>query len=190
MQALAVMYTAVRWCCCRLFSVSRRYPGGEHHARDIANIPETHQFVGTSSDTIHASTCRIGTKQTQSTTRKDTRKRSVAQTTTTYIKIGKLHRKEDTVLPGRSTRGKNKKQQYQNLIPQQRQNPKLRLPGTSQDFNWHVGSPHGFKPAADDPAADGRNLSIPTRGSAGCSRPLSMLYSSVLPQQKKIGGGA
>ena len=55
MQALAVMFTAVRWCCCRLFLLSRRYPHGEHHARDIANTPETHQFVGTSSDTIHAS---------------------------------------------------------------------------------------------------------------------------------------
>ena len=33
------------------------------------------------------------------------------------------------------------------------------------------------------------NLSIPTRGSAGGSRPLSMSYSSVLLQQKKLGGG-
>ena len=49
------MCTAVRWCCCKLFVLSRRYPHGEHHARDIADTPETHQFVGTSSDTIHAS---------------------------------------------------------------------------------------------------------------------------------------
>ena len=55
MQALAVMCTAVRWCCCRLFLLSRRYPHGGHHARDIANTPETHHSVGTSSDTIHAS---------------------------------------------------------------------------------------------------------------------------------------
>ena len=94
MQALAVMCTAVRWCCCRLFLLSRRYPHGEHHARDIANTPETLQFVGT---------------------RYDTRKL-----------------------------------------------PRLGL---------------------------GLYLSIPTRGSAGCSTPLPMLYSSVLPQQKKLGGG-
>ena len=68
MQALAAMCTAVRWCCCRLFLLSRHYPHGEHHARDITNTPETHQFVGTSSDTIRTQvTCHIGTKQTQST---------------------------------------------------------------------------------------------------------------------------
>ena len=49
------MCTAVRWCCGRLFLLSRRYPHGKHHARDIANTPETHQFVGSSSDTILAS---------------------------------------------------------------------------------------------------------------------------------------
>ena len=63
-------------------------------------------------------TCHIGTKQTQSTPYKDTRKRSVAQTTT-YKKIGQIHRKEDTVLPQRSTRGKNTKQKYQNLTPRE-----------------------------------------------------------------------
>ena len=45
---------------------------------------------------------------------------------------------------------------------------------TSWDLNLHVGSPHGFKPAADEPLADGRNLSIPARSSVSSSRPLSV----------------
>ena len=40
--------------------------------------------------------------------------------------------------------------------------------------NLHVGSPHGFKPAADEPLAAGRNLSIPARSSVSSSRPLSV----------------
>ena len=48
-----------------------------------------------------------------------------------------------------------------------------------------------LKPAGDDPPADGRNLSIPTRSSAGCSRPLSMVQclTDLLPKLN-LGGGA
>ena len=67
MQAFAVMCTAVRWCRCRLFLLSRRYPHGEHHARDIANTPGHISSLELALIRYTQVTCHIGTKQTQST---------------------------------------------------------------------------------------------------------------------------
>ena len=69
-------------------------------------------------------TCHIGTKQTQSTPEKDTRKRSVAQTTT-YKKIGQMNRKEDTVLPQRKV---NTRLKLETKIPKFNSTRKATIP--------------------------------------------------------------
>ena len=68
-------------------------------------------------------TCHMGTKQTQSTPYKDTRKRSVAQTTTSK-KIGQIHRKEDTVLPQKV----NTRQKHKTKIPKFNSTRKAKIP--------------------------------------------------------------